>query len=45
MKYAITYGFENKIVDYAADRKEAMQMVKEYRKITNDKMYWFKEIK
>lgn len=45
MKYAITYGFKKKIVDYAADRKEAMEMVKAYREITNDRMYWYAEIK
>ena len=42
-KYAITYGM--KIVDYANSREEAQQMVKAYREITNDKMYWYKEVK
>lgn len=42
-KYAITYGM--KIVDYANSREEAQQMVKAYREITNDKMYWYVEVK
>lgn len=42
-KYAITYGM--KIVDYANNRKEAQEMVKAYREITNNKMYWYVEVK
>jgi hypothetical protein len=42
-QYAITYGM--KIVDYAKNREEAQQMVKAYREITNDKMYWYTEVK